>query len=200
MVPDHDWSNPSSCWEYKCCVPTRVWSKNNNMNNQHKDMLSWMFRNSVVSSWQYPATFSFCGTRCSSLLGPPATTHQHKHILHTTSKDRSCCYCYFYFSHKCQNSPRYCHCHCRYSSRPRYHFVLFMKGAFHDSTVASFVQSLIESPTFDSTFISSYTQPITQGCNLLNWSGADDLDEKCQKWPRLALLVSHCVDLFHLHQ
>ena len=114
--------------------------------------ISWMFRNSVVSSWQYPATFSFCGTRCSSLLGPPATTHQHKHILHTASKDRSCCYCYFYFSHKYQNSPRYCH----YSSRPRYHFVLFMKGAFHDSTVASFVQSLIESPTFDSTFISPF--------------------------------------------
>ena len=64
--------------------------------------ISWMFRNSVVSSWQYPATFSFCGTRCSSLLGPPATTHQHKHILHTASKDRSCCYCYFYFSHKYQ--------------------------------------------------------------------------------------------------
>ena len=80
------------------------------------------------------------------------TSHQHKHILHTTSKDLSCCYCYFYFSHKYQNSPRYCH----YSSRPRYHFVLFMKGAFHDSTVASFVQSLIESPTFDSTFISPF--------------------------------------------
>ena len=107
-------------------------------------------------------------------IGP--TSHQHKHILHTTSKDRSCCYCYFYFSHKYQNSPRYCH----YSSRPRYHFVLFMKGAFHDSTVASFVQSLIESPTFDSTFISSYTQTITPGCNLLNCSGADNSDESVE--------------------
>ena len=43
--------------------------------------------------------------------------------------------------------------------------------------------------------LSCYTQTITPGCNLLNCSGADNSDEKCQKWPRLALLVSHCVVL-----
>ena len=158
--------------------------------------ISWMFRNSVVSSWQYPATFSFCGTRCSSLLGPPATsiniffTPPAKialvviviSIFHTNIRTRQDTVT----THQGQDTTLFS------SWKEPFMTLQSLRLCSHWLRV-----QLLTPPLFH---LSCYTQTITPGCNLLNCSGADNSDEKCQKWPRLALLVSHCVDLFHLHQ